>query len=933
MAFVTDPDSLDRFQVAIDPVYKVISLRGSGTPRFLSITGSGNAAGELCDTGLGGGGFGGSGANVNDLVAIVNDPGNDKGIIGHYKITAIDGGNDRVTLDRAITETSSSGIAYAVFASGDDSNGAGASLSDGVTMQALYSFLKEEWRVNSLDTGAVVSGEDLIKFTFPMVSITSEQFEIGGVVNQNWDFADDSGDGALASKSPRNLIRTGGWASINTSGQIIENYPSIITLGSIDATNAQVYYQLTSATTNPENFVLKGPVNQSIRTLETIGGATVDGEKRPVSGVSQSDISFTAPSTIDAGSTNLYALGFTSGELIQVRNAAANNGLFTIASSGAGATFVTVSETITTQAAGNATLSPLLDNRDYLVLRVRTKGKSYAQSEIADIGVTQINTIVNRFPLAEADDPAITLDDGAINGDGTNETFQVTTSVTTGTDGDFIDNGDGTIEFTAASKNWTTTNNVEVGDVINITGPASNPNIGFYEISVVAPGADNTKLTLIAEPAIIRAVDTTTDDGVLEYTARTRVQTLEQTDGVTADIDGDTGGLSSASAAFVTDGIPTGGYGTSQPDVLRIKSGTNEGFYPVVSGVTENNLVANTLQSNSVNTDIPKDQTFTSDTGVTFDVLLPGMHLQYKKQTSNTVTNCSASANVITSAAGELQKADGYYVGTVVTLTGTTNSTDGQYLVTATTNDNDITLANLDNPNNTPTITGSAITVTGEYGFVRKLGDFHYSFNWKLYGNKGTLQDCFQFLQKQLRLTSDIDEGAGTSRGDITDLLMTFASPNGTTLNLFIDDVLASEFNNLTQQDVTGNNRNFPFLVALNIALNANILNSAPDNKVVVFFSDAVEANDDRLGFGTPDAVIVPDSDGNDMTSNPSTGVTSSPLTFQYNYDDAGVNRDITIVCISLDTGQYVSTTAVLTRSNSVEASLVAGLERNYSNP
>ena len=187
----------------------------------------------------------------------------------------------------------------------------------------------------------------------------------------------------------------------------------------------------------------------------------------------------------------------------------------------------------------------------------------------------------------------------------------------------------------------------------------------------------------------------------------------------------------------------------------------------------------------------------------------------------------------------------------------------------------------------------------------------------------------FQYLQKQLRQTYDIDEATGTSRGDITDLLMTFASPNGTTLNLFIDNVDAAEKNNLTQQDQNDTDRNFPFLVALKIALNANITNGA-SNKIVVFFSDAdgTPGNDDE--FGTVGASIVQDSSNQDMVGE---NETSTPLTFEYDYTAGGASDvPVTIVCITTDTGQYVQTTATLTRSNEVNASLVAGLERNYEN-
>ena len=357
-------------------------------------------------------------------------------------------------------------------------------------------------------------------------------------------------------------------------------------------------------------------------------------------------------------------------------------------------------------------------------------------------------------------------------------------------------------------------------------------------------------------------------------------------------------------------------------------------------------IIVNTLQSNSADADIPEDQEFsaTAETDISYDILQAGMHLQYKSvnatQQTGDVQNISYvdAANTIQVGTADVTTL-GYYVGSSITIAGsvTSSSNDGTYIITAIgdsgATNNLLTVTTVAGAN--PTFVDgadvtSATSLNGEYGFVRKLGDDNFSFNWKLLGNGGTLAECFQFLQKQLRLTTDIDEGVGTSRGDITDLLMTFASPNGTTLNLFIDNVDPGEKNNLTQQDLTGTNRNFPFLVTLRIALNTNITGST-QNKIVVFFSDddGTPGNDDE--FGTPGAVIVTDSAGSDMVA---TERTVTPLDFEYDYTAGGdTDRAVTIVCISDTNGQYVSTTSTLTRNNVVNASLVAGLERNYSNP
>lgn len=134
-------------------------------------------------------------------------------------------------------------------------NIAGNLSSDGVTLKALYSFLKEEWKNDAA----------LIKYPFPFTPITDEQFEL---VN-GWNF------GNSASKT---LIRTGGWAVISpTTGNPTEMWTGVITLGSLDS-NDVVYYQQGVGQTAVD-FVLTGPVNQAIQVYSDPNGdgSTADG--------------------------------------------------------------------------------------------------------------------------------------------------------------------------------------------------------------------------------------------------------------------------------------------------------------------------------------------------------------------------------------------------------------------------------------------------------------------------------------------------------------------------------------------------------------------------------------------------------------------------------------------------------------------------------
>jgi hypothetical protein len=112
----------------------------------------------------------------------------------------------------------------------------------GVTLQALYSFAKIEWK----------DDPSLIRFPFPFIAITGEQFEL---IN-GWDFEDDF---------TRNLIRDAGWALRNTSGVIVEEFMNITSLGLFNDSATDVAYYLQEEGGVPTPVVLPGEVNQAIK--------------------------------------------------------------------------------------------------------------------------------------------------------------------------------------------------------------------------------------------------------------------------------------------------------------------------------------------------------------------------------------------------------------------------------------------------------------------------------------------------------------------------------------------------------------------------------------------------------------------------------------------------------------------------------------------
>jgi hypothetical protein len=128
--------------------------------------------------------------------------------------------------------------------------------ANGVTLKALYSFLKEEWRNDP-------NAKNLAAFAFPMVPITDEAFEWV----EGWDLQDATAEG---------LIRDAGWTVKNTSSQTIKMFAGIIGLGAIEA-NDQLYYQQASGG-SPTNVLLTGQVNQAVQILSDPNGDGVYGD-------------------------------------------------------------------------------------------------------------------------------------------------------------------------------------------------------------------------------------------------------------------------------------------------------------------------------------------------------------------------------------------------------------------------------------------------------------------------------------------------------------------------------------------------------------------------------------------------------------------------------------------------------------------------------
>lgn len=128
--------------------------------------------------------------------------------------------------------------------------------ADGVTGQCVYSFLKEEWKTD----------DNLIKFPFPMIAITEEQFEL--IDNWNWD-----------DQTTKNTVRDAGWSYKNTAGVSREEYMNLTTLGSFLNSGTDTAYYVQSTPTSagtPVDTVFPGEVNQAIQIFGGVNYGNFD---------------------------------------------------------------------------------------------------------------------------------------------------------------------------------------------------------------------------------------------------------------------------------------------------------------------------------------------------------------------------------------------------------------------------------------------------------------------------------------------------------------------------------------------------------------------------------------------------------------------------------------------------------------------------------
>lgn len=280
---------------------------------------------------------------------------------------------------------------------------------DGVTLQAVYSKIKLDWKADN----------DLIPHPFPAIAITPEQFEF----IDDWNPQDNTG----FSIRTRKLIRTGGWSEVaELNAQLLQQYAGVITLGSFeDNVNDTAYFQFGDDPTDTGaavDFDFAGPVNEAVRSY--LADAT--GPEATPNGF---DFANANPDTIarnDGGSW--ITDGFQVGSQVTVRNAtnATNNGTYFISAMTASTLTVLdqdgVSDAGLVADTDDNTAVFDINNRNKFRPRIRVRdadpnGKTFDASDLPSIGITDpdgFNNRVFRFPLSNATDLKIAETDANI---------------------------------------------------------------------------------------------------------------------------------------------------------------------------------------------------------------------------------------------------------------------------------------------------------------------------------------------------------------------------------------------------------------------------------------------------------------------------------------------------------------------------------------
>lgn len=215
---------------------------------------------------------------------------------------------------------------------------------------------------------------------------------------------------------------------------------------------------------------------------------------------------------------------------------------------------------------------------------------------------------------------------------------------------------------------------------------------------------------------------------------------------------------------------------------------------------------------------------------------------------------------------------------------------------------------------------------------TRTIAGVSRNFKIIIDGNGATLEQIYTKVQYLLRQATDINTGgtAGPKVGKIQDDLLAFVGDTlETSTSVYIDNILSADSNRIRFKDDSGVFRENLYTAVGTITFNTPLIGAGSSYRL--FFTSPPGAGND---YGEAGAITV-----NDATGTPITGTISGPsVSFTYDYDanvqggfTGGTDRPVTLIGIRPGGGKFVASTGLLTRSKTINLSLVAEVDRVYA--
>lgn len=235
-----------------------------------------------------------------------------------------------------------------------------------------------------------------------------------------------------------------------------------------------------------------------------------------------------------------------------------------------------------------------------------------------------------------------------------------------------------------------------------------------------------------------------------------------------------------------------------------------------------------------------------------------------------------------------------------------------------------------------------------------QIGAAYYAFNRVLDANTGTDIEAYEFLQHQLRETTDINDGILSQNnglvvnGNVAARTGAYVGDQLVTGDgLFIDNLDANSQGSVTFKDVTvdgggvdavtwlpvtSTGRDFPFVATGTLVFSQNLVDETDaDTRYTMYFTTNPGGN-----FDSATAIIVKDNSTTDISGL----ISSGSIAFDFDYDNnvqggrtAGTDAGVTVVAQGLPGAEWVLVTATINATVGQQINVNAGDERNYANP